>query len=126
MIQRKTKQRQAILQVVEAARRPLSPVEILQQAQHLLPALGIATVYRALGTMLQEGLLVPVDIPGQSPRYERAGLTHHHHCACTGCGQVFELEGCCYTGESAGIPAGFKVEAHDVILYGHCRSCQRR
>jgi len=121
-MQRDTKQRRAIRQVVEEAVRPLGPDEILAEAQRLLPGLGQATVYRALNAMQQERLIVPVDIPGHPSRYEKAGLKHHHHFACTGCGRVFELEGCSYKGDK-GVPPGFKVEGHELILYGKCRHC---
>jgi len=122
-MQRDTKQRRAIRKVMDGAERPLTPDEILVAARRMLPGLGQATVYRALNAMQQERLVVPVDIPGHPSRYERAGLRHHHHFACTGCGRVFELEGCSYAGDK-GVPRGFKVEGHEVILYGHCRDCR--
>ncbi len=122
-MQRDTKQRRAIRQVVKEAERPLCPDEILAEAQRLLPGLGQATVYRTLNAMQQQRLIVPVDIPGHPSRYEKAGLRHHHHFACTGCGRVFELQGCSYSGDN-GVPPGFKVEGHELILYGHCRQCR--
>lgn len=122
MIRRDTKQRRAIRQVMEAAERPLSSEEVLDAAQGLIPGLGLATVYRTLNALQQERLLVPVDIPGHPSRYEKAGLKHHHHFACTGCRRVFELTGCSYAGDK-GVPRGFQVEGHEVILYGHCRDC---
>jgi len=109
--------------VVEEAERPLSPDEILAAARRGLPGLGQATVYRTINAMQQERLIVPVDIPGRPSRYEKAGLKHHHHFACTGCGRVFELKGCSYKGDN-GVPPGFKVEGHELILYGKCRHCR--
>ena len=41
---RKTPQREAIREAIEAADRPLSPQEILELAQRAVPQLGIATV----------------------------------------------------------------------------------
>lgn len=121
-MQRDTRQRRAIRQVVEEAARPLSLDEILGEAQRLLPGLGQATVYRAINAMQQDRMVVPVDIPGHPSRYEKAGLRHHHHFACTGCGRVFELAGCSYKGDK-GVPPGFTVEGHELILYGHCSDC---
>lgn len=121
-MQRDTKQRRAIRKVVKEANRPLSPDEILAAAQRLLPGLGQATVYRTLNSMRQQRQIVPVEIPGQTARYEKSGLKHHHHFACTGCGRVFELQGCAYAGDKH-VPAGFEVEGHELILYGQCRAC---
>ena len=121
-MQRNTRQRRAIRQVVDTAERPFSLDEILVAAQKIIPRLGQATVYRALNTMQREGILVQVDIPGHPPRYERADLKHHHHFACTDCGKVFELSERYYTGKER-VPPGFKAEGHGVIIYGHCRDC---
>lgn len=123
-MQRDTKQRRAIRQVLEDARRPLGPEEILTEARRLMPGLGQATVYRTLNAMQLDRQIVPVEIPGHLARYEKAGLKHHHHFACTGCGCVFELEGCSYAGNIEGVPAGFEVEGHEVILYGRCKACR--
>ncbi len=122
-MQRNTRQRRAIQDVFDAAERPLSPEEILLRAMRHIPHLGQATVYRTIAAFLEEARIVPVSIPGHAPRYEKAGLKHHHHFACTGCGRVFELPGCPYNGK-ADVPEGFAVEGHEVILYGHCASCR--
>lgn len=121
-MRRNTRQRQAIRQVIDTAERPLSLMEILTAVQALIPRLGQATVYRTLNVMQQERWAVQVDIPGYPPRYERAGLKHHHHFACTDCGKVFELSGCSYAGDK-GVPPGFKVDGHELVLYGHCIDC---
>lgn len=122
MAARNTKQKSAIRNVIEQAERPLSPEEILHEAREIIPGLGQATVYRALNAMQAEQLIVPVDIPGHPSCFEKAGLKHHHHFACTSCGKVFELQGCSYAGDK-GVPPGFHVEGHEVILYGQCRGC---
>jgi len=121
-MQRNTRQRRAIQAVFEAAERPLNPEEILVRAREQVTGMGQATVYRTIASFLSERLIVPVDIPGHPSRYELAGLKHHHHFACTGCGQVFELAGCPYNGKTD-VPRGFRVTGHEVILYGHCARC---
>jgi len=121
-MQRNTKQRRAIQEVFRAAERPLSPEEILERARAHVKGIGQATVYRSIAGLLEDRFIVPVDIPGHPSRYELAGLKHHHHFACMGCGRVFELEGCPYNGETD-VPRGFTVTGHEVILYGTCKSC---
>ena len=93
-VRRDTRQRRAVRRVLEAADRPLSPQEILEAAQIELPQLGIATVYRSVKTLVEDGILEPVELPGEGQRYEIAGKHHHHHFHCNGCGKVFEVEGC--------------------------------
>ncbi len=121
-MQRDTSQRRAILQVVQDARRPLSPQEILDKAQANVPKLGIATVYRCMKMLEESGEVVPVDLPGEGRRYERAGLKHHHHFSCRECGRVFDLEGCPGNIDRL-LPPAFKLEHHEILLYGLCDRC---
>jgi Fur family transcriptional regulator, ferric uptake regulator len=121
-MQRNTSQRRAIQSVFERTEQPQTPSEVLAIAQTLAPGIGIATVYRALKELTQEQWLVIVELPGQPQRYERAGKHHHHHFHCQGCGQVFDIDGCARGLEKL-LPAGFKLAAHEVVLYGQCATC---
>ncbi|MFB3855433.1 MAG: Fur family transcriptional regulator [Vicinamibacterales bacterium] len=121
---RDTAQRRAIRKALEDGGRPLSRTEILAAARRVVPRLGIATVYRTLKNLEAEGLVRPVDLPGNVPRYEVSAKHHHHHFHCAGCGRVFEVDSC--PGDLAHMaPRGFVVEDHDVILYGRCPDCAR-
>ncbi|HYE06088.1 MAG TPA: transcriptional repressor [Planctomycetota bacterium] len=124
-MERDTAQRRAIKQAFADAGRPLGPQEVLAAAAAELAGLGIATVYRTIKGLLAEGWLSEVQIPGDASRYEMAGLTHHHHFACRSCQRVFDIPGCAHHLE-ARLPAGFTVEAHDVMLYGTCDACAVR
>ncbi len=123
-MQRNTRQREAILEAVQTADRPLTPGDILERARADLPAIGIATVYRAIRDLVEARLLLPVELPGRATRYERADLEHHHHFVCTHCDKVYEMAGCAYRPHRLA-PRGFTVEAHDIILYGRCKTCAR-
>lgn len=121
-MERNTRQRDAIRQVFEETPRPLGPFEILEGARTRVSGLGIATVYRAINSLVESGWLVTVELPGEAPRYERAGAAHHHHFRCRECARVFEIHGC--PGDLRELtPPGFQLEAHDVTLYGRCARC---
>ena len=122
---RRTRQRAAIRSVLEAARRPLSVSEILELARRQVRGLGIATVYRAVGALLEEGFLTAVEISGEAPRYEVAGRGHHHHFRCRRCHRVFEVQGCVPEVERLS-PAGFVLEEHEILLSGLCSECAER
>lgn len=123
-MQRKTNQRDAIRRALEITDRPLGPQEIWEIAKQDAPSLGIATVYRALKSLVEEKWIVPVELPGQPPRYERGGKGHHHHFQCFYCNGVFEvdIEGCPDT-LGTRLPTGYRMEAHEVFLYGRCPEC---
>ena len=119
---RDTQQRRAIRAAIDEANRPLSPREVLETARRTSPSLGIATVYRTLKALVEEGALAQVELPGEPPRYEATGKRHHHHFHCRACDRVYELEGC-PDGLRSLTPAGFFLESHEVVLYGRCAAC---
>ena len=121
---RNTRQRQAIRRIFEEVDRPLSPQEVLPAAQSYVPGLGIATVYRNLKALVTDGWLESVALPGEPPRYEVAGKRHHHHFRCRTCDRVFEIDGCS-TNLAQLTPRGFRLEGHDVVLYGLCTACSK-
>jgi Fur family transcriptional regulator, ferric uptake regulator len=119
---RSTRQRNAIKSVIQSAKRPLSPREVLEGARLTVAALGIATVYRNLKLLEAEGAIQVITLPGESARYEMRGSAHHHHFQCTTCRRVYDIPGC--PGDFRRLaPRGFRVEHHDVTLYGHCSDC---
>ena len=121
-MERKTRQRSAIRDAILESHRPLTPAEVLELARRVVPGLGIATVYRFIKSMVDEGSVVPVDIPGAAPHYEVGHLGHHHHFHCRSCRRVFELRGC--PRDLARLaPAGFELDGHEVVLYGRCEGC---
>jgi len=123
-LKRNTAQRQAIRQVFIDTRRPLSPTEALDKAAKLKKGIGIATIYRAVRDLVDEGWLRPVEIPGQPPRYELMDLPHHHHFHCHGCGRTFDIHHC--PGELMDIaPKDFLVESHHLTLLGLCADCRK-
>lgn len=124
MAERNTRQMDAIHQVMKRAARPLSPQEILDGARCQVDSLSLATVYRRVKQMCEEGVAAPISLPGQSARYElhAAASHHHHHFHCEGCDRVFDIEGC-PGGVSELAPDGFEVNSHEIVLYGRCDAC---
>lgn len=123
-MKRQTKQRSVVQQIFEQAQRPLSPSEVFDQARSELRAISLATIYRTLKALIDDGTLVPVSLPGLPDRYETRGCAehHHHHFHCDGCGRVFDVPGCGLHTDVRN-PSGFSVKRHAVVLYGDCREC---
>lgn len=119
---RKTSQRQAIKEALLSNRRPLSPQEIHALAEKKAPGLGIATVYRAVKQLVDEGWLDVVEVPKGPMRYEVAGHDHCNHFYCRLCEGVFEV-----AQEPPDLqhltPPGFHVEKHSLMIYGLCPRC---
>ena len=121
-MQRTTRQGSAIRSAIEAAGRPLPPPEVLEAAQVDVPGLGLATVYRNLKRLVEDGELLVVTLPGETPRYEATHHGHHHHFRCNVCQRVFDVHHCPGTFADYA-PKGFTVDSHELTLYGRCRDC---
>ncbi len=119
---RKTRQREAIKDVFERSERPLTIAELVDEASRSVAGLGVATAYRAVAALLEEGSVESVEIPGEPARYERAQKGHHHHFQCERCDRVFDVGGCLENLRKLA-PPRFRVKAHNVTLYGLCSSC---
>jgi Fur family ferric uptake transcriptional regulator len=121
-MERNTRQRGAIKRVLQRATRPLNPTEVLAEARREVNGLGIATVYRNLGKLLEERWLVTVEVPSEAARFELSSLPHHHHFRCRHCKQVYVVP-CPLTSLEGCTPEGFVAEGHDMIIHGRCNVC---
>ncbi len=121
-MERNTRQRGAIRRAFQRASRPLSPAEAFTDARREVGSIGVATVYRNIRALLDEGWLAPVNLPGEPARYELAGMNHHHHFRCRCCEQVYDVP-CTVGAVAGGLPDGFTLERHDMVLHGTCAHC---
>ncbi len=90
--------------------------------------IGLASVYRALDVLLENGLLQRVDVGDGTARFEPVSSSgaHHHHLVCNDCGRIepfFDavLE---HSIERVEAVSGYDVSAHDVVLRGACGDCR--
>jgi Fur family ferric uptake transcriptional regulator len=123
VVPRQTKQKRALRDAFVEADRPLSTEEALTLAKREVPAMNIATAYRNISALTDEGWLIKVELPGTSPRYEVAGKKHHHHFQCNQCSRVYELDGCVMNTKPV-LPKGFRLTGHEFFLYGICANCR--
>ena len=121
---RKTKQRDALREVLERSERPLSIGELREAATKRIDGLGVATVYRTVNALLEDDVVEAVAIPGEPVRYELANKGHHHHFQCEKCARVFDIAGCIDNIRKL-IPPKFRVRTHELTVYGLCGSCAR-
>ena len=136
-MERNTRQRDAVLAVIEHAGRALTPGQILALAQGKVASLNLSTIYRHVNALQDEARIVKVLLPGQAARFEAAcrgddrdhgrhdgAAHHHHHFHCTGCDRVYALHACPGSMQDLA-PAGFVVSAHEITLRGLCADCSR-
>lgn len=101
--------------------------EIHDRVRTVRPGAGIASVYRALETLHELGLVHRLELGGGSAHYEPAAPTgdHHHHLVCGECGKVeaFSDDRLESVIDNVSQSAAFRIEEHDVVLRGRCERC---
>lgn len=120
---RLTGPRLAIIHWVASQERPFS-AEALAAA--LAPAVGRATVYRAVDWLRDRGWLARVQTERGDYTYVRTLPGHHHHAVCLRCGATLLVEGCQAIEALTALLArqGFRVQGHILELFGLCARCQ--
>ena len=114
---RATKQRHAIRKAFDATKRPLGPKEILQIAGRSVPNLGIATVYRNIKVMIDEGELETVELPGQAARYQPPADENQQLLICEKDDSVFTINKE-IDDFHPDLPDGFILKRYQIIYYG--------
>lgn len=117
-----TKQREAIINVLHEAGRPLTREEILKLSRQKVKRLGSATVDRTIREMTEEFMIVGLHFPGQPRRYELPADAEHPHFICRSCDRVFDLPVVMRLPELKA-PKGFNVSGGEVIYSGTCPDC---
>jgi Fur family ferric uptake transcriptional regulator len=119
--------RTAVIEVLDTQDCCLSPAEIHERVRGRRPRVGIASVYRALDTLTELGLLHRLELGGGSAQYEPAAPSgdHHHHLVCGDCGKVeaFSDDRLEVVIENVSKSAAFRIDEHDVVLRGRCGRC---
>lgn len=87
------------------------------------PNIGIATVYRTVNLLADEGFLTKTDMGTGPARYEVMPQDHHDHLTCLDCGLIFEFENekIEELQKKVSSQLGFKLANHTMELYGHCK-----
>ncbi|HEY8103850.1 MAG TPA: Fur family transcriptional regulator [Gaiellaceae bacterium] len=120
---RATAQRRAVARAVGEAFDSFTVAELHERARRFEPALGLATTYRTVELLRATGAVHPLLGEGRRA-YVRCRPEHHHHLVCTTCGGVEETELCAAPSEEDLRRAhGFRPAAHELDIYGTCRSC---
>jgi len=88
-------------------------------------AVGLATVYRALADLANEGEADSLQQDGES-LYRACTPGHHHHLICRSCGRTEEIEADAVEAWARAVAAehGFDEPQHVVDVFGRCPECR--
>lgn len=132
--ERVTRVRQAVIEVLDATDEHLGADEIVLRAEAIVPGVHRATVYRALSTLGDLGLVVHTHLGGSAAVYHLAlptasgsGLGDSHaHLQCTRCQKVIDIDVDIVRPLATELDRslGFHLEPQHTALLGICADCR--
>lgn len=123
-----TNQREIILYTLYNNEEHFSSEELYTLIKREYPDLsvGIATVYRTLTVLEENGLVSSISLGAQGKKYEIANKPHHDHIICEKCDKIVEFENDKIEELQHTIAKenDFQLTKHIMQLYGICKECQ--
>ena len=133
--ERVTRARQAVIEVLDSTQEHLAAEEIIARAEASAPGVHRATVYRALSTLGELGLVTHTHVGGAATVYhlavpkpaDNAASARHAHLQCTNCQAVIDIPVDALDSLISRVDreVGFQVEPHHAALLGLCADCRR-
>lgn len=126
---RLTPQRRAVLDVLRASADHPTAAEVFDRVRVLSPGIGAATVYRALGALVDSGQALELALgDGASARYD-AHTEAHDHLVCSECGRAVDVpraleEDLAAATRELGLRTGFEIAGYDLQFRGRCPDCR--
>lgn len=121
---RTTRQREAVREALAASEEFVSAQSLHQALRADGATVGLATVYRALAALAEDGEADALQSGGEV-LYRACTPTHHHHLICRSCGRTVELEAAAVERWAGQVAAehGFVELEHTVDIFGLCTEC---
>nr|WP_258368549.1 Fur family transcriptional regulator [Curtobacterium sp. MCBD17_013] len=125
---RTTRQRGAVREALDATEGFVSAQGLHARLRDTGSTIGLATVYRALGGLADEGAADVLQQDGETLYRACTPGTHHHHLICRTCGTTVEIEADEVESWAQRVAAehGFTRANHVVDVFGECAACSAR
>ena len=124
--QRRTRQRAAVDDVLDETTDFISAQELHAVLRSRGAGVGLATVYRTLQAMADDGRVDVLRADGGEAAYRRcAADEHHHHLVCRSCGATVEIAGPAVERWTKTIAQenGYVDVSHTLEIFGTCPRC---
>jgi Fur family ferric uptake transcriptional regulator len=122
---RMTQPRRAVAQLIADQGGHFSAADLVAAAQARKLGIGRATIFRALDTLSELGVVERIDLPSGDHAYVGCAPTHHHHVVCSRCGRTSEIDdaGLRSVVRDVARRTGYRVDEHRLELFGLCPAC---
>ncbi|BDF57556.1 transcriptional repressor [Christensenellaceae bacterium] len=121
-----SKQRELILKTVLERRIHPTADTVFSLLKPDHPNLSLATVYRNLNLLAENGLLLRIPVPDGADHFDGT-LSPHYHMICEKCGQMVDVprEYVPAFDSEVAQKTGCVIHSHTIVFYGLCEHCNR-
>jgi Fur family transcriptional regulator, peroxide stress response regulator len=123
-----TSHRLALLRLIAISEDHPNAMQLYEQLRRTFPTISLATVYKTLSLLKEEGEILEIDLHNDS-HYDGNKPYPHPHLICTTCGKIFdgdEMQVTQTINQEILNRFDFKVSQAQLIFYGVCRECQQK
>ena len=119
-----SKQRELILKTVLENRVHPTADAVFSLLKPDHPGLSLATVYRNLNQLAENGLLMKIPVPGGADHFDGT-LEPHYHMVCEKCGAMVDIprEYVPAFDREVGEKTGCQISGYAILFYGLCKNC---
>ncbi|MEG1002544.1 Fur family transcriptional regulator [Clostridium sp.] len=120
-----TPQRLAVYKYLMSTTEHPSAEVIYKAIQEDFPTMSLATVYKALKTLVDVGLVQELNVGEGNFRYD-GNADSHPHIQCISCGRVDDLMNLSFDHLNSEVEqnSDYKVLSNQTYFYGLCKDCQ--
>lgn len=121
-----TPQREMIIEIIAHSGCHMSAEEVFEEVRARTRAINVATVYRTLELLVEEGLASRADLGGGRVVYATAKHGPHIHLVCRHCGRVIDVDVERFESLFQHIETeyDFVCSPHHFAIHGLCTDCQ--
>ncbi len=123
---RMTSHRIALLRLLAVSEGHPNASQIYEQLREQFPTISIATVYKTLALLKEEGQVLEIDLHNDS-RYDGNKPYPHPHLICKQCGLIIDgdaVASLSAINQDIQEHYQFQVMQAQMVFYGLCRACQ--
>lgn len=125
MKRRNTKQRQIVLEAVQGRCDHSSAEAVYAHIHEEYPNISLATVYRNLAILSEEGQIAAIRLP-DADRFDLR-VDKHYHFICESCGKLYDLPVEYNRAlDQMSVDGGFQIHSHQTIFKGLCPRCVKK
>jgi len=125
---RLTPQRLAILRILTESEAHPSVEEVYARVRVDFPMTSLATVYKTVAMLKEEGEILEIGLGGSSSRYDAAKPHPHPHLICTQCQKILDphLPLLVDVSQELAQKYGFQITNQRMDFFGICPDCQQK